>query len=166
MFLCGLETVWKLLQYFNLFAKTFSKNTWNSSKISSYDLLSVSTSVLVLEFSAQAVSPAVLTCTLSRQNSYSQQQPFCLQKGWGAKCQSHERCLVCNDIFMDPGTLWQQVTLLGLCRCVFCILQLYSNLTNVTISLAVRWLSLLSDMLYLSPHPSSSGSIDFPWLRF
>lgn len=142
MFPCGLETVWKL-QYFNLFAKTLSNNTWNLSKISSYDLLSVSTSALVLEFSSRAVSPAVLTCTLSRPNSYSQQWSFRLQKGWGTKCQSHERGLVCDDIFMDPGTLWQQVALLGLCRCVFCILQLYGNLTKVAVSLAVRWLSLL-----------------------
>jgi len=113
------------------------------SKISSCDLLFVSTSALVLKFSAQAVSPAVLTCALSRPDSYSQPWSFCLHKGWGTKYQSHENFLVCNDIFVDPGTLWQQVTLLGLCRCVFCILQLYRNLTKVAVTLAVRLLSLL-----------------------
>lgn len=154
------HVVWKLWKLCNISAclQDAWKNILNFSKISFYDLLSVFTSALVLKLSAHAVSPAVL----------SSLQPICYSQPWSClqgaegQCQSQERGLVCNDIFMDCGTSQHSWALQMWADVYSTFLHIF-----VAISLAVRLLPLLVRWYAdLWANSGTSGSIDFPWLRF
>lgn len=156
MFPCGLETVWKLCNILTFLQRTLSKHTGNPSKISCYDLLSVSIAAFVLEFSAQAVSPAVLTCTLAGPNSYSQQQPFACIRPEGQSVKAmRESCFAVN--FCGSWHFVTAVYTTHLCRYEFCgdplhILKLCGNLAEVSVCLGWDYHHCLGDMQYLHTH--------------
>lgn len=163
MFPWGLETVWKLCNI-STFLQRHSVSTLETLvRISSYALcLHLSLSSRILSSGSESRCPYV----------HSVQAKFLLTAmllllAEGLRDKASKPCERSgfNGIFMDPGTLWQQVTLLGLCRCAFCILPLYGNLTKVTVSLALSLLPLLRWYAVSLCTPRSSGSVDFSWLR-